>query len=403
MKKLKICLINLMEFKECNKSYGTYQRILHLAQNYEIFLITKESPLLKKELPASSCLIFWLGENKNVYFDRFLFSSFVLLKMIQVYRKHKFDIIYTSTNFSYFLGLIFKNIFSIKWIVDIYEHPEFQKRSWEAKGKFSLLRALYYKARIFLLKCTLKYADLVIAQGTSTKEGLPKRLIENFHVNQNKLLPLPIGVDLAKTLSLNPGQQSQHNGFRVIYSGYLSRWRGIDNLLVSIAKLKDKISNLKLILVGPYKDDDERQYLEKIVKDLCLDGNVDYKGYVPHEISLNLIQGSDLCVCPFPKNDVFEQAYSLKIPEYLAMGKAVIATNLECIRAYIKNEENGLLINSNDPEGLASAIFRLYREENLKKKLERNARKSVLRYDWNKLHVRLDQRIKRLVHRVSRS
>jgi len=394
---MKICLVDIKKFIEKNRSYIIYQRILHLAQNYEIFLITKESPLLKKELRASSHFIFWRGENKNVYLDRFLFFSFALLKIIQVYRKHKFDIIYTGTNFSYFLGLIFKNIFSIKWIVDIEEHPEFQKRSWEAKGKFSLLRALYYKARIFLLKRTLKYADLVIAQGISNKEGLPKRLIGNFHVNQNKLLALPIGVDLTKTSSWNPGQQPQHNGFRVIYSGYLSRWRGIDNLLLSVAKLKDKIPNLKLILVGPYKDDDERQYLEKIVKDLCLDGDVDYKGYVPHEISLNLIQGSDICICPFPKNDVFEQAYSLKIPEYLAMGKAVIATNLECIREYIKNEENGLLINSNDPEELVSAIFRLYREENLKKKLERNARKSVLRYDWNKLHAKLDQKIRELI------
>ena len=132
-------------------------------------------------------------------------------------------------------------------------------------------------------------------------------------------------------------------------------------------------------------------------ENLRLDGQVDYKGYQPYEVSLRLIKCSDVCICPFPKNDVFEQAYSLKIPEYLAMGKAVVATNLECIRPYIKNEENGLLVISNSPEELAHGIFRIYNEKDLKRKLEDNARKSVLRYDWNRLHAEIDQRIKDMI------
>lgn len=393
---MKICWIDLREFTERNRSYIGYQRIMHMAGNYELFLITKESPLLKKELPASSHLIFWPVKNKNIYLDRILSFLFAFVQTIQLYRKHKFDIIYTGANFSYFLGLIFKCIFPIKWIVDIEEHPEFQRGSCGTKGKLLSAQTVYYNARLFFLRHILKYADLVVVQGINAEEGLPKRIIECFHVDQNKLLPLPIGIDLANTSPQNSGQRDQHNGFRVIYSGYLSRWRGIDNLLLSIADLKDKIPNLKLILLGPYKDNNEKRYLKKIIENSHLDGEIDYKGYVPHEMSLSLIQSSDICICPFPKNDVFEQAYSLKIPEYLAMGKAVVATNLECIRAYIKNEENGLLIDSNSPDELANAILRLYREKSLREKLQRNARKSVLEFDWNKLNALIDKRIREL-------
>lgn len=394
---LKIIVVISKEFTERSKSYAVFKRILYLSRIHEIFLVAKKSLFLEKALGEDpSHLLFFHSKWKNTYLNKIIFNLFALTKMFQLNIKLKTDIIYTLSNFDYFLGLICKRLLSTKWVVDVAEHPEFQRKSLKTRGRLEFIRRFYYSIKLYLLKRTLRYADLVIVQGTSIKEGLPRKLIDSFLVNKRNILALPLGVDLEMTKPNNPQQNKEDSSFKVIYSGYLSRWRGIDNLLVAISKIDSNIPDLKMLLVGPYKDKEEKEYLENMVKNLGLNGHVEYKGYVPHETSLGFIEVSDVCVCPFPKNDVFEQAYSLKIPEYLAMGKAVIATNLECIRAYIKNEENGLLIDSNSPDELANAILRLYREKSLREKLERNARKSVLEFDWNKLNAVIDKRIREL-------
>jgi len=82
--------------------------------------------------------------------------------------------------------------------------------------------------------------------------------------------------------------------------------------------------------------------------------------------------------------------YPVKVFEYLAMAKPVIATNLKGVSQIVKHEGNGLLIEPDDPEAMAKAILRIYQDEKLREKLRRNARKSVLQYDWDIINEKID-------------
>jgi len=48
------------------------------------------------------------------------------------------------------------------------------------------------------------------------------------------------------------------------------------------------------------------------------------------------------------------------------------------------------LVEPNDPQGLVNSIMRLYEDKALRFRLENNARKSVLEYDWVRIHAKID-------------
>lgn len=75
--------------------------------------------------------------------------------------------------------------------------------------------------------------------------------------------------------------------------------------------------------------------------------------------------------------------------EAMAMGKAVIATNVNGSREVVKHKENGLLIEPEDVSALADAILLLYRQAELREKLQTQARNTITER-YNVVHMTQD-------------
>jgi glycosyltransferase involved in cell wall biosynthesis len=78
----------------------------------------------------------------------------------------------------------------------------------------------------------------------------------------------------------------------------------------------------------------------------------------------------------------------------MAMGKAIIASNLEQIGAVIRDGENGLLMEPGDSAGLAAKILKLAGDTDLRCRLGAQARKDVVaRYTWTMNAERVLRRV----------
>ena len=78
-------------------------------------------------------------------------------------------------------------------------------------------------------------------------------------------------------------------------------------------------------------------------------------------------------------------ALSMKIFEYMAMAKPVIATRWKAIEPVMQHEQDGLLVANEDREDLKRAILRLMRDPYLRERLGRSAcRKVLARYTWRR-------------------
>jgi len=221
---------------------------------------------------------------------------------------------------------------------------------------------------------------------------LRNRLIDFYKVSADKITIIPNGVD---TGMFDPATKSGlkmrerfglSNSIIIGFSGALERWVKIDVLLKAFKKVGEDYKDVKLLIVGKGS---ELTRWKQLSKDLGIENDVIFTGLVPYKEIPEYIASFDIAVSIFSKSLFTDVVSPLKVIEYMSMGKAVVADNLSGTREFIKNEENGILFESEDTKSLENAIRMILDDEKLKRKIERNARKTAMKYDWKVLSKKL--------------
>ena len=103
----------------------------------------------------------------------------------------------------------------------------------------------------------------------------------------------------------------------------------------------------------------------------------------PDEIPLYLAT-FDICAMPFPRTEHYAYYMSpLKLFEYMASGKAILATDLPSVTDVLTHGETAYIVEPGNKDALCEAIITLKNDKELREKLGRNARKIVLeKYTW---------------------
>lgn len=222
---------------------------------------------------------------------------------------------------------------------------------------------------------------------------LKNRLIDFYKVPEDKITIIPNGVD---TGMFDPTTKSGlkirerfklSNSIVMGFCGALERWVRIDVLLKAFKKIKDDYKDVKLLIVGKGS---ELNRWKQLSKDLGMENDVIFTGLVPYKEIPEYIASFDIAVSIFSKSLFTDVVSPLKVIEYMSMGKAVVADNLSGTREFIKNKENGILFEPEDTKSLENAIRMILDDKNLKKKIERNARKTAVNYDWKVLSKKLE-------------
>jgi hypothetical protein len=134
----------------------------------------------------------------------------------------------------------------------------------------------------------------------------------------------------------------------------------------------------KFVLVGdgPAKDGLSRRVYNSSLKD-----SVVFTGSVPHDELPRYVASFDVGVMP----DSNSYGSPIKIFEYMAMGKPVLAPKLEPIEEVIKDGVNGLTFTRMNKEELSASIIKLLTDKELYQKIACNSRKEVLeKHTWSK-------------------
>jgi glycosyltransferase involved in cell wall biosynthesis len=112
-------------------------------------------------------------------------------------------------------------------------------------------------------------------------------------------------------------------------------------------------------------------------------------GLLPNQPKVLMANGSDIGSYTSP----------MKLFEYMAAGKLVVASDIPVLREVIRDQENGVLVDHREPRAWATAIRRLAQDDDLREKLIRRARDEAVReYSYS---VRF-KRILRHVESVTR-
>ncbi len=163
-----------------------------------------------------------------------------------------------------------------------------------------------------------------------------------------------------------------------MYVGSINYSRGIDLLVRAVSNLKETIPGVKLMIVGPRRRNISPylKELENDVRSLGLDTDVIFTDYIPFNLLPNYIAAADILVVPHRHNFTYEISPPVKILQYMACGKPVIATDVG-VRAFITHKENGILVAPDNIFELADGIAYLLKNPNVAIGLAKKARAFV--------------------------
>jgi glycosyltransferase involved in cell wall biosynthesis len=98
---------------------------------------------------------------------------------------------------------------------------------------------------------------------------------------------------------------------------------------------------------------------------------------LPYDQFIRAIWASDVTAFPYPDNPVHRSKCSLRVIDYMAMGKPVITSAVGQNKEYIVNDESGILAPSDDESVFAQKLQELLRDPDLRARLGKNAEKRV--------------------------
>ena len=238
----------------------------------------------------------------------------------------------------------------------------------------------------------LRLADLIV----TIEEPLKKEYINKIGIKPNKIITLP---NTPRNYIFNENNIDQNiiekykNNFVLFYAGGIDILRGIDIILNSLPKLKEKIPEIKFVMAG--------RILRKydpigMAKKLGVSDVVDYIGYLPIEQLPSYMAASKIGVFTPPVNrEEINKTIATKIYQYARMGIPIITSKAKMMKEFVEKNEIGFSIET--MEEFIQIILFLYNNPRAYKKMSENSYRTGKKYIWEETSLRLVDAYKKLM------
>ena len=224
----------------------------------------------------------------------------------------------------------------------------------------------------------LKNTDRVVV----INEGLREYAI-NMGANPEKTYVIRAGIDLHRYDPRIDGKEIREKyGIKkddivLFFMGWLYHFSGLKEVAIELSKIKD--NNIKFLIVG---DGDAFNELQIIREKYGSQDKIILTGKQPYDSIPKFIASSNICLLPAYNNEVMRDIVPIKMYEYMAMGKPVIATKLLGIMKEF-GYHNGVLYVDKPEDALKKAIELI--ENGSISEEGMNARKFVERNSWENI------------------
>jgi glycosyltransferase involved in cell wall biosynthesis len=231
-----------------------------------------------------------------------------------------------------------------------------------------------------LERSTLKKSDAILA----INQELRKCVI-GIGAAPGRTFILRSGIDLEK---FNPAMTDgtivrrqyalKKSDVVLFYMGWLYHFSGLKEVARQLAKAGDK--RLKLLVVG---EGDAYEDLRQILDKYKLHDRIILTGKKPYTEMPAFIAAADVCLLPaYQTEKIMQDIVPIKMYEYMAMAKPVIATALPGVVEEF-GEDSGIVYIDKPEDTLEKAIQLV--QDNKLKSLGAKARNFVQKYDWQQI------------------
>ncbi len=328
-----------------------------------------------------------------VAFREFLYSLGVIFK-VKVDRDT--DAIYQRLSGYSFCGAYLAKKSKVPFILEYNSSTAWGLRNWSKQNSWKSFSGFFLNLYKYLFEIpvadrlenyNIKNASVIVV----VSEELKRQLVERG-VDPNKIAFYPNGVDpevykpgidgsaVREKLGIDKGE--------VLFGfiGSFGQWHGVDVLADSISryfKRPDASSNCRFLLIG---DGYTMPQVKEHLKDLDDPNRVILTGMIPQYEAVNYLSACDYLLSPHKPNPDGTKFFGspTKLFEYMALGKGIIASELEQIGHILKHDETAYMVEPGDPDSLSEAISWSLLHRTQMEEYGVKARSKVLeRYTWD--------------------
>lgn len=289
----------------------------------------------------------------------FCYSFWAFIKLAKAIVVHKPDFIYERYNLFNPSGIWAKKLFNVPLLLEV-NAPLLEERS---KYDGVSLKAFARWTQIY----TWKGADIVLPV-TQVLADFQRAV----NVDENKINVIPNGINTEEFIDATPRcpLEMDLSGKTVIgFIGFCREWHGLDKIVDLLAKEGNEA--LFFLLVG---DGPAISGLKTQAAELGVGNRMHVTGLVSRTEMPNWLVPIDIALQPA----VVSYASPLKMLEYMATGKAIVAPDQENIKELLIDEQTALLFDPQSDDAFVKAMDRLVHDSTLRTRLSEGAKQAVI-------------------------
>ena len=240
-----------------------------------------------------------------------------------------------------------------------------EQRGQDAKG-------LLYRALLFFERLTYRWAHRVI----TVNESCRRIVMERGGVPPERVGVVRNGLERSAVAPLRfTPLACAGPPFDLVYVGMMGPQDGVDVLLRVARHLREirGESDFHVRIIGTGT---ALPSLQEYARELEVDSLVTFMGRLPHAEVLRAIDTASVCVCPDPKTPMNDKASMIKVVEYMAKAKPVVAFELDEVR--LMAGDAAVFAPPGDEKAFAECIHRLLDDARLREDIGKRARDRVL-------------------------
>jgi glycosyltransferase involved in cell wall biosynthesis len=228
-------------------------------------------------------------------------------------------------------------------------------------------------------------------------DGL-KRELERRFASRSRIAVVPDGASAANDPILQPSAFAEASAdqptsdlrppmFTIGYAGHLYPWKGVDLIIEAVAALKDT----RGLIIGGHEQEPDLARVKALAEQLQCASRVTFTGLIPPAAVAARLRQADVLALPNPASSLSSTFTSpLKLFEYMASGRPIVASDLASLREVLRDGENALLVEPGNPQALTAGIHRIKDDAALGRRLAEQARQDVRQFTWARRAERLE-------------
>jgi len=283
-----------------------------------------------------------------------------LLRLHRSCKRFAPDLVYERYNLYYVGGMLLTRWLRLPYYLEINAPLAEERARYGGLGLARLARVLE--------RMVWRSADRVFVV-----TGVLGEMAAAAGVARQRIAVLHNGVNL-KNFSAEPDGPRPEGVVTIGFVGFVHEWHGLDTVIAGLAAMREQ-GSVRLIVAG---EGPIRASLEQQAQALGVAALVQFIGLQQRAAIPGLLRRFDIAVQP----RAVRYASPLKLFEYMACGRAIVAPDQPNIREILTHEETALLFDPDDPAAMWEAIRRLAADAQLRERLGRAARAALEARDY---------------------